>query len=170
MIHGVIQRLRIIRHTPSYLLMREYPLLEWLMVAAVLFGVVNTALLGLYLTAVGALVIGIVIALVSRIRVVEFDAPAGEMRVSWRYVLMQRHANTIPLDRIMRAYLMKNDDDYTQVIIVTTEGEMGLSVHSKDLHPWKEDIVFAINEVLHTYRLMQQEEKQDSQPDVIDVG
>ena len=157
MISGVLQRLEIVRRAKGYLTLRELPLLEWLIVASLFIASINMAVFNLTLTAVGMLLVGIVIGLMSRMRYIIFDAQADQMSVVYRNLLRQRVVQSMLTEEIVRAYLSQNDDGATQIILVTTQGEMGLSVYSRDLRPWKEEVVIAINEFLYDTRQLQAE-------------
>lgn len=159
MIWGVLQRLDIVTKEPGRLLLRELPLLEWLIAGALFLGAINLAILGLTLTGLGALIVGVLLILLSRMRFVLFDAENGVMQVWYHYPLRRRMANEYPLEKIHQAYLKPGDEGYTQVILSTMGGELGLTVYSKDMRPWKEEIVFAINAFLHDARVKEDEDE-----------
>jgi hypothetical protein len=106
--------------------------------------------------------LGIFFVMQGRIRVIRFDADANTMTVEYVYLYKRIHASTKPLHEISRAYLDKADDDSTQIILVDVTGEeAGLSVYSRDIRPWKEEIVIAINTVLH------EAHKDDADPEAV---
>lgn len=150
MIWGVFQHLRIITTTPGRLVLRELPLLEWLMAFAVMLLGFNFIIMNMTITAVGAFLVALVIVMSSRSRILIFDAAERELRILFQYPLRQRVVNQIPLAQIDRAYLSKDDNDSTQIILVTQRGDMGLSVYSRDNRPWKEDVCRAINDFLRS--------------------
>ncbi|QPC82429.1 hypothetical protein G4Y79_22535 [Phototrophicus methaneseepsis] len=150
MIWGVFQHLRIVTTTPGRLVLRELPLLEWLMAFAVMLLGFNFIIMNMTITAVGAFLVALVIVMSSRSRILIFDAADRELRILFQYPLRQRVVNQIPLAQIDRAYLSKDDNDSTQIILVTQRGDMGLSVYSRDNRPWKEDICKAINDFLRS--------------------
>jgi hypothetical protein len=152
MIFGVLQQLRLIQQSEKHLVLREFPLFEYLIIVALLLGAGNMALFSLWATAIGAIGIALIFALLTRMRDIDFDGEADVMRIVFRYPLRSRIINEMPLEQIERAYLRHDDNDYTQIILVTTQGETGLSVYSRDLRPWKETLVIAINAFLHDAR------------------
>jgi hypothetical protein len=168
---SIFQKIDIIEKTKQRLLLRELPRLEWIFAGIVLMLGINMAVLGLNLTAAAAIAMGVVVAIGSRVRVIVFDAVAEEMVVVYQYPLRRLVVNSLQLEDIRRAYLRVADDaeagadGATQVVLVTAQGEMGLSVYSKDQRPWKEALVFAINEFLHTYR--QQKEREHEGDDTL---
>lgn len=148
MIWGVFQQLKIIIATPTRLVLRELPLLEWFMAFAVMLLGVNFIFLGTTITAVGAFLVAMAIVLFSRSRLLIFDASNRELQIVFQYPLRQRIINQIPLRQIDRAYIRVDDNDSSQIILATQRGEMGLSVYSRDTRPWKEDVCKAINDFL----------------------
>lgn len=152
MIWGVFQQLRIVSATPRQLILRELPLLEWLLAFVVALLGVNFIILGISITAVGAFLVAMAIVLFSRSRILIFDADDQELRIVFQYPLARREANVISLLQIDRAYIRQDDNGSTQVILATQQGEMGLSVYSRDTSPWKEDVCQAINDFLHGLR------------------
>ena len=148
MIWGVFQQLRIVVATPTRLVLRELPLMEWLLAFVMLLVGVNFIVIGLSLTTLGAFFIAMVIVLLSRSRLLIFDAAEKELRIVFQYPFWQRVVNQVPLVQIERAYVRKSDTGSTQIILATQRGEMGLSVYSRDMQPWKEAVCQAINDFL----------------------
>jgi hypothetical protein len=150
MINGVLQRLRIVEFDDTRLILRELPLLEWAIVGVLFIVAFNLALFQLWITAIATLLIGMVFAAQARMRVVRFDADSNLMTVEYVYLYKRLPVESKFLHEISRAYLEKADDGSTQIILVDVTGEkMGLSVYSQDVRPWKDEIVVAINTVLH---------------------
>lgn len=150
MINSVLQRLRIVEFSDTLLILREHPLLEWV-IAVILFIVAFVLILfQFWITAIAALILGIVFAAQAGMRVVRFDADTNLMTVEYVYLYKRVPVESKFLNEISRAYLEKADDGSTQIILVDVTGEkMGLSVYSQDVRPWKDEIVVAINTVLH---------------------
>jgi hypothetical protein len=137
MLFGVLEQLRIIKDTPQRLVLRELPLLAWLFAVAFVLGAINMLLLGLYVTAVGALIGLLVILLIARIRLLIFDRTSETFRVVFHYPLRRRVILEMPLSIITGVSVHISDDENTQIILHTTQGSMGLSVYSRDLRDWK---------------------------------
>lgn len=150
MINGVLQRLRIVEFTDTLLILRELPLLEWVLAGVLFILALNLAMFQFWVTAIAALILGVVFAAQTRIRLVRFDADSNLMTVDYIYLYKRIQIESKFLHEISRAYLDKADDGSTQIMLVDVTGEkMGLSVYSQDVRPWKDEIVVAINTVLH---------------------
>ena len=150
MLHGISQRLQIIHQTDDKLILRELPLLDW----GLAFFLASTTLIlvisEFWVSAGVAGGVALFFILQARTRIITFDADANFMRIDFQTPLQKEVINEIPLQNIQRAYLYKGDDDGTQIILVHTDGEeLGISVYSRDVTVWKDDIVIAINAVLH---------------------
>jgi hypothetical protein len=63
MIFGVLQQLRLIQQSEKHLVLREFPLFEYLIIVALLLGAGNMALFSLWATAIGAIGIALIFAL-----------------------------------------------------------------------------------------------------------
>jgi hypothetical protein len=162
MISGILQRLTIIEFTDIRLVLRELPFLEWLLAGILWIAAINFVLFGLWATAVAALLLGGYFVLQAHIRTIIFDADTNLMTVENMTLFNREVVSVKELHEISRAYLEKDDDGSTQIMLVDVVGdEMGLSVYSRDMRPWKEDIVVAINTVLH------QAHKDDPDPDAV---
>lgn len=151
MINGVLQRLTITEFRDDvYLVLREQPLLEWLVAVIVAIIALNLAIFDFRITAFAALAISLFFIIQAKIRLIRFDAAANTMTVEYVYLYRREAVSTKALHEISRAYLAKSDDGSTQIILVDVTGEeAGLSVYSRDMTAWKDDIVLAINTVLH---------------------
>ena len=150
MINGVLQRLRIVEFTDTLLILRELPLLEWVGAGILFILALSLALFQFWITAIAALILGVLFAAQARMRVVRFDADTNLMTVEFVYLYKRVPVESKFLHEISRAYLEKADDGSTQIVLVDVTGEkMGLSVYSQDVRPWKDEIVVAINTVLH---------------------
>lgn len=161
MLTSLFQKIDIIEQTKKRLLLRELPRMEWFFSAIVLMLGINMAIFGLNLTAAVAIALGLIVGFGSRIRIIVFDVQAEEMVIVYQYPLRRVVVNTTLLEEVTRAYLSTAEDNATQVILLTQQGEMGLSVYSKDARPWKEVLVFAINEFLHHYRKHKEQAAED---------
>lgn len=150
MLHGVIQRLQIIHQTDDKLILRELPLLDW---GLAFFLAITTLVLVISEFWVSAGVAGgvaLFFILQGRMRLITFDADANFMRIDYQTPLRKQVINEIPLQNIQRAYLYKGEDDGTQIVLVHIDGEeLGISIYSRDVTIWKDDIVIAINTILH---------------------
>lgn len=162
MIFGVLQKLNILNQTNTELVLREQPLLEWL-VAGVLFIVaINLALFEFWWTTGAAILMAIYTAARAQTRLIHIDANQNTLVISLNSLLRSQEVAQELLSDISRAYLHKDENGATQIVLVRVDGEeMGLSVYSKDTKPWKEEITIAINTVLH------EAHRDDSDPDAI---
>lgn len=150
MIQGVLQRLQILEVSDCKLVLRELPLLDWLVAGVLLLIGLGMAVATLWITALVAVTVGILFVLLARTRLILFNAEDNMLRVSYQSPLRTTTVLQMGLHEISRAYLNADDSGGTQIMLVTVMGdEWGLSVYSRDLRPWKDDIVIAINAVLH---------------------
>lgn len=150
MLNGILQKLNIIVYTDTRLVLREYPRMEWLAVLGLLIVAANTAIWGFWVTAAVALGIAVLLGTQAEVRTITFDVATDQMTIHLQAPLRNRLVNRIPLHHISRAYLSQAQTDHTQIVLVSVVGdEMGLSVYSRDVRPWKDDIVIAINAILH---------------------
>lgn len=150
MIQDLIQRLSIVQQTTSRLVLRELPLLDWgatfiLLIVALLLSIAE------FWTSAGiAILIAFYFIFAGRMRVLEFDAGMGKLLIHYQTPLKRDTVSDIDLHTVQRAYLFKGDDNGTQIILVRRDGEeLGISVYSQEMTPWKEPIVIAINAILH---------------------
>lgn len=150
MINGVLQRLTIVEFSDTRLVLREQPLLAWL-ITGILFAIAVTLLLfQLWGTAFLAFVIGCVFLIDAHMRLICFDANSNSMTVDYVYLYRRKTIIITELHTIAEAYLNTAADGHTQIILIDSMGnETGLSVYSRDVRSWKDDIVVAINTVLH---------------------
>ena len=150
MLHGVIQRLRIIHQTDTTLILRELPLLDW---GLAFFLAITSLILVIsqFWTSAGvAAGVALFFILQGRTRLITFDADTNFLNIEYQTPLRKQVINELPLQNIQRAYLYKGDDDGTQIVLVHIDGEeLGISVYSRDVNIWKDDIVIAINTILH---------------------
>jgi hypothetical protein len=150
MFADVFQRISIIHMSDSRLVLRELPLLDWLMALGILLAAAIMWIFSLTVTAVIALGISLFMVLQARMRLVIFTTEPNLMQVLFQSPLQSRKVMEVSLHQISRAYLHKDDLGGTQIILVQTDGEeMGLSAYSRDVKDWKEEIVIAINAILH---------------------
>jgi hypothetical protein len=150
MINGVLQRLTIIESTPTRLVLCEQPLLSWLIVAFLAVLGLCLLIFQLHATAVIAFVIAAIFLLDAHSRIIIFDSAANTMTVDLAYLHKRQHVNTTQLHRLKAAYLHTADDSHTQIILIDVmDNKSGLSVYSRDVRPWKAEIVTAINTLLH---------------------
>lgn len=162
MILGLLQKLDIIRQSDTELLLREQPLLEWLAAGVLTVIAINMALLDLSLTAGAAFLIGLYLIVQAQTRLIHFNAASDTLTVSLKGLLRNQQPVQERLANISRAYLQQDEEGATQIILVRVDGEeMGLSVHSRDAKPWKEEITIAINELLH------EAHRDDADPDAV---
>ncbi len=147
----LFQRLTIIENRPDRLVLQEQPLIDWLVALLLVVIGANIALFfQLWLSFATALVVAIIFVVRARMRIITFDAPSDLLTVEYRSFTERRIVLEKPLHEISRAYLQKEDDGSTQIVLVDVlGGEMGLSAYTQESTPWKEPIVIAINAVLH---------------------
>jgi hypothetical protein len=150
MFAGVFQKMNILYMSDSRLVLRELPLLDWLVALVILLAALIMWIASLTISAVIAIAVALFMVLQAHLRLVVFTTEPNLMQVLFQSPLRSRLTDEISLHEISRAYLKKDDLGGTQIILVKTDGEeMGLSVYSKDLRDWKEEIVIAINAILH---------------------
>lgn len=151
MFAGILQKMSIIHMSDSRLVLRELPLLDWLvalllLLSALIMWIANLTIV----SAVIAIAVALFMVIQARVRLVIFTTEPNLMQVLFQSPLQTRITNEVSLHQISRAYLKKDDVGGTQIILVQTDGEeLGLSVYSKDLRDWKEEIVIAVNAILH---------------------
>jgi len=149
MIQGVIQRLSIVQQSDLRLMLREYPLLDWGIAFALCMLALALFVADFAVSAVIAGGIGIYFLLTGRVRQLDFNVATGQLLINYQTPIRNQTVSEIPLHEIQRAYLLQGDDGATQIILVRIDGEeLGISVYSDDVAPWKETIVIAINAVL----------------------
>lgn len=159
MFASVFQRLWIVRLSDDHFHLRENPVLDWLIAGGLLALGAIVAILQLWLTVAIACVLAVAMLLQARTREIIFDVPNNQLQISYRSAFQKRVVLEMGLSVIARAYLKTADDDGTQIILVNGAGEeMGLSAHSRDVRPWKDEIVIAINAILHAAHQMHQED------------
>jgi len=150
MVFGVLQRLTIIEQSACRLTLRELPLMEWVIVAVLLIIGINLALLNLWITAAASVLVALLIIAQARVRYISFDADEDTLEIYFQSLLQHKQVSAYRLKDITRAYLKKDEREYSQIILLATNGdEMGLSVYSRDVSDWKSEIVLAINTLLH---------------------
>jgi len=149
MIMGVLQQLRIIRQDDSCLVLREFPLLEYGFALGLMIGSMSMFMLGLTNSGIGSIVIGVLIVLLSKWRDIIFDHETKQMRVIFRYSYRQRQVMQLDFDAIEDVILQESDTGHTQIVVVTRDGDLGLSVYSNDMRDWKTGVVEAIREQLN---------------------
>ncbi len=146
---GVLERLFVVRNEPHVLVLREYPLLAWLAVGALIIAALNMLLFGLHVTALGAIMIAALVILLARVRIVTFDRDADLFTV--RLVALLRRSLPIerPLSDIQDVNVAEFESGHTQLVLTFHDGqEMGLSVFSKDIADWKTPLAEAIHAIL----------------------
>jgi EamA domain-containing membrane protein RarD len=149
MINGVLQRLTIVEASPTRFILREQPLLSRLITALLAVIAVSLLIFQLYTTAIIAFVIAGIFLLDAHSRVIVFDAAANSMTIEHVYLYKCQRVNTLELHTLRKAYLHTAEDGHTQIILIDGMGdEFGLSVYSRDVRPWKAEIVTAINTIL----------------------
>ena len=147
---GILQRLNIIQQTDTQLVLRELPLLDYLIAFALIVVALIVSVASFRASAGIAVILALFFVLQGRVRLIVFDATAGNMMVYYQTPIRKAPVSEINLADIQRAYLYKGDSGGTQIILVRMEGEeMGISVYSSDMTRWKDDIVIAINAILH---------------------
>ena len=161
---GVFNRQTIIEQTGGRLVLRERPLAEWLFAAVIVLAGFNAAIFQFWVTVIAALLIASFVVLRAKTRYLIFDAPSETLHIVFQTPFRRETVNAIELPKVKRAYLKKDEDGHTQIILVDVfEQEMGLSVYSRDMTPWKEDVILAINAFLHDFQ--QQQDDDDTASD-----
>ena len=149
-LQGILQKLSISYKSDARLVLRELPLFDWLMALALFLFALIMWIMNFAVSSLIAIGIAIFLVAQARMRLVIFTTDPNLMQVLLQNLWQSSIAHEVSLHQISRAYLKKDDEGGTQVILVQTDGaELGLSVYSKDLRDWKEEIVIAINEILH---------------------
>jgi hypothetical protein len=158
---GVFNRQTIVEQSGGRLVLRERPLAEWLFAAVIVLAGFNAAIFQFRVTVIAALLIAAFVVLRAKTRYIIFDAPSETLQIVFQTPLKRETVNTIELPKVKRAYLKKDEDGHTQIILVDVfEQEMGLSVYSRDMTSWKEDVILAINAFLHDFQ--QSDDETDS--------
>lgn len=147
---SVLEKLTIIEETKTRLVLRELPLLEWLIAGAIFVSAILFALFELWITAIGAVVIGVWFIARANMRLIIFDADTNLMQIRFQSLLSSSTMHEIGLHEVSRALLRKEDTGHSQILLITITGdELGLSAYSQDVNDWKAPIVIAINTILH---------------------
>lgn len=145
-----MQKLTITRQTETHLVLRELPLLDYGIAFVVLITSLILLVANFWISAGIAAVIALYFIFQGKMRLICFDADAGKMLIHYQTPLKKETVSDIQLSDIQRAYLFKGDDEGTQIILLRGDAEeMGISAYSNDMTPWKDDIVIAINAILH---------------------
>lgn len=147
---GIVQRLSIIQQTEKQLVLRELPLFDYA-IAFVLIIIGMMLLIAKFWISAGiATVIALYFMAQGKRRMIHFDVDAGKMSIYYQTLLKKETVSDIQIRDIQDAYLYQGDDGGTQIILRGTDAEeMGISAYSNDMTLWKEDIVIAINTILH---------------------
>ena len=149
MIYSVLQKLTIIELTTTRLVLRELPLLEWLLIGGLFIVAAIMAILGFKITAVCAFLIALYVGFQTRIRLIVFDIEDHTMSIGYRYLLSFQIVMTKTLSEISQITLHTGEDGGTQIILIDQDQDrMGLSAYSRDLRPWKEPIITAIHTLI----------------------
>jgi hypothetical protein len=146
----VFDKLNIIEQSDTRLVLRDLPVLDWLFTGAMLLIALIFAIVELWITAGAAVIVGIVFVARAKTRLITFDAETNLMQIEFQSFFGKEVVNETMLHEISRAYLRKDSDGSSQILLVTVMGdELGLSSYSRDMTDWKEPVVIAINTVLH---------------------
>jgi hypothetical protein len=146
---GVLERLFVVRHDETSLVLREYPLLAWLFSGALIIGTGNFWLLGLHATAVGSLILGLLIAGLARVRVISLDKAANTFTVRLVAPLRRSTPMQRPLSDLRDVTVVEFASGHTQLVVTFQDGqEMGLSVYSKDIADWKTPLADTLQTML----------------------
>lgn len=145
-----MQKLTITRQSETQLVLRELPLLDYGIAFVVLITGLILLVANFWISAGIAAVIALYFIFQGKMRLICFDTDAGKILIHYQTPLKKETVSDIELSDIQRAYLFKGDDEGTQIILLRGDAEeMGISAYSSDMNPWKEDIVIAINAILH---------------------
>ncbi|MCS6836169.1 MAG: hypothetical protein NZ750_09155 [Anaerolineae bacterium] len=148
MLFGVLEQLSIVQNDDQALVLREQPRAAWLLAFGLALTALNLALFGLALTAWGAAGLALLTLLLARGRWLIFDHQAQALQVEWRAWWGVRLAQTLPYDQILRLELRAFPNEQTQIILHSPQGQVGLSVCSRDILPWKEEALRAMRAAL----------------------
>jgi len=148
MLFGVLEQLLIVQDDEQALILREQPRAAWLLAFGLGLAALNMALFGLELTAWGAVGLALLALLLARGRWLIFDSQARVLRVEWRAWWGVRLAQSLPYDQIQGLELRAFANEQTQIILHSRQGQMGLSVCSRDIIPWKQEALRAMRAAL----------------------
>lgn len=150
MIQSVFQRMMIIHESDAQLILREQPILDWVIAAAMLLTGFIMLIAQFWITGFLSLAFAVLFYVQASTRTVIFDTDPNMMIVELQSLVGQRVLNEVSLHSISRAYLYRGEDGGVQVVLTMTDGEeMGLSSYIKHEVTWQEEIVLAINGLLH---------------------
>lgn len=151
MIQSVLQRLTIIYQTDARLVLHEQPILDWVIAASLTLTACVMFIAEFWITGLMALGFAAFFFLQAQTRVITFDTDPNLMCVRFQGWLGQRRISELSLHSISRAYLYRGEDGGAQIILTMTDGEeIGLSGYSSDAAAWHEQVVLAINGILHS--------------------
>ena len=150
MIQSVFQRMMIIHESDEQLILREQPILDWVIAAAMVLTGLIMLIAQFWVTAFLSLAFAGLFFTQASTRTVTFDTDPNMMTILLQSLVGQRLLNEVSLHSISRAYLYRGEDGGMQVVLTMTDGEeLGLSGYFKTEVTWQEDIVLAINAILH---------------------
>jgi hypothetical protein len=150
MIQTVFQRLIIIYQSDARLVLREQPIFDWVIVATLTLIAFIMFIAQFWVTGILAIGFAAYLILQAKTRLVSFDTDPNLMTVILKNLLSQQIANEVSLYSISRAYLFRGEDGGSQIILTLTDGEeLGLTNYFKDAAVWQEEVVLAINGILH---------------------
>jgi hypothetical protein len=151
MIQTVLQRLIIIYQTDARLVLREQPIFDWVIVATLTLIAAIMFIAQFWVTGILAIGFAGYLILQTKTRLISFDTDPNLMTVILQNLLSQQITNEVSLHSISRAYLFRGEDGGLQIILTLTDGEeLGLTNYFKDAALWQEEVVLAINGILHS--------------------
>lgn len=149
MIQSVLQKITITMQTSTRLILREQPLLEWLLVGMLCMISALLLIAGLRLTSGAAFLIALFFFLRAPTRYIIFDVEEHHFLIQHSFPLYKKTINHKPLAELVRAELYIGEDEGTQIILMdTAENQFGLSGYTQEINAEKEEIVLAINKLL----------------------
>src|SRR5688572_20734979 len=116
MFAGILQKMSIIHMSDSRLVLRELPLLDWLVALVILLAALIMWIATFTVSAVIAIAVALFMVLQAHMRLVVFTTEPNLMQVFFQSPLQSRVINEISLHQISRAYLNKDDSGGTQII------------------------------------------------------
>lgn len=150
MFQSILQRLTIVHESDDQLVLREQPIMDWGIAAALVLTGLIMLIAAFWITGILAFAFAAFFFLQANTRTITFNTNPNIMCIRYQSLLNQNQICEVSLHSISRAYLHRGEDDGVQVVLTMTDGEeMGLSSYIKDKVTWQEDVVLAINGLLH---------------------
>lgn len=151
MMQSILQRLIIIHQTDARLVLREHPIFDWVLVASATLLTMIMFIAQFWITGILTIIFAGYFLLQAKTRLISFDTDPNLMTVILQNFFGQQVVNEVSLHNISRAYLYRGEDGGSQIILTMSDGEeLGLTHYFKDVAIWQEEVVLAINSILHS--------------------